>query len=1728
MKDRITSLFKNLFSINLKRTALVTAFFSSLSSFHPLAWNGSFLDRLTGKSCTLEVTLEGAPEYFEELWNYQLIFKNDTVSRMEILRSIKLSPAVEFKESSISEQGNVMLPMNAWNFSGGKDYEIRIDSLLGEKGCSLSAPLKFAVHIPDRKPYFSMDHYYNVIESGMKQILPVEISNIPEMDLGIAQLDLSSLQKALEKGKNQYQNEVKGLSFVSKKWKTGVQKNGYGRVGLDFSSYLSADKKGWLAVKLGAEETVGNYDYTNSKYTYKPQYTERTMFVQSTDLGITSRTDGDVTHIWVHSIGKALPVSGAELTLYGGKRSFGKCTTDKDGYCEIGSGTTDAKMDSAFIHAVHKASNDSAYMVLSDSKRDYAYGVKEALNAAYFFDRKLYRPGEEVSFKVLLSYRKKGEIEPFSGKNITFTVTDSRGQNVLSKTAVTSSEGGADGSYKIPEGAALGHYKVSVKAGAMNETGSDTFQVEEFRPVTFSVNLEAPKTGKAGESLNVSMIGKYLFGAPMSGAKAEYSVQRFSSDISFPEYSDYTFLDGWTFEYYERFSEENGGYYTNGQGELDAAGRYSFALNLDASGQTVELSDGTKLNLPKPYRLKVEATVKDVDDRSVTNTESILVSPSDTAIGIRSNDYYRHKDKAFEFDLIALKMNGDKLKGKSAEVYVYKKEWNSVRTGSSGGYSVRNDLQNVLKETKKVQLSSSPLKFSFKAEDSGSYTIIVQEKEGNGFAMADFYAYGGKQFVAWDFRSDDSLEIKSDKKTYKPGDKAKIMIKSPFAKARAVVTLEREKVFFRKVMNIEGNSEPIEIPVLKEYLPNVHVSVMLFKPRTSPPEGKDISKEDREEFLKEDYGIPAFKSGTLSLTVDTSEKKARLEIVSEKKEYSPGDRVKIKIRTEPNAEVALSVADRAVLDIVGYSYSSPLGLFYSHWSNSFSAYDMRGSLIRQYIYQQKGDGPGGGDGDTDQKPGSGGFGQDSEDGVRKNFRMTAYWNPKLKADDNGNLNVEFDLPDNLTSFKMMAVVSSKGKYGAENREFTVKKPVTLQKLVPRFVRLNDTVEIGAVAVNTTGIEGKFRFRLSSDSLTVGNGGTKDVLLPKQGSVEISFPVKIGETEYKKLKNIADRGYGRMEARAVISADPLNPEAYEKAGFTEAKLKDRMELKFPVKEGELMTSFALSGMTEEKASFDVPFPKKEEILFNTGKLNVSLSNTALFGLNKAFRFFQSNPYFCMEQRTSAYLLSITSGELLKEFSFTPPDDKSYNFTNIDGLFNGEMNDFQNEDGSFRLWKPSGSSSYPYLTAYAASVMSLAKEKKYSINTAAFDKALGYLRGYISNPKEKKENALETLSLIYYIFMKEGIQDDSLEKTLTDSFDKMRFKGKAMFVLGLAHKKGLEDYRQESAVRRFYESLLSSVKFEKETVSIVSAERNRFWFSYDSESMDLAYLLRIMIRLDSSNENIYKLVQFLLAHKKGESFWMDSHSAGNLALAFQEYRDQFEKNGNPEYNAKIMFHNALLAQKIFRSDSPSNEKKEFSFASLNLNGKSGKIPAVISKDSAGSRLYYSALLEYLPVKPDWKERSSGLKIEKEVLKVVTDGKNTSYEKTGANLKRGETYLVKLKVTSEGPVSHLMISDPLPAFMEVINTAFATEKKSLEDVKNANSGTASEWWENSPEYAEYRDDRVLIALDYFKGGERTFSYLARPIVKGQSGSPPAKAFLMYDPVKFGYSNGISLKAE
>lgn len=129
---------------------------------------------------------------------------------------------------------------------------------------------------------------------------------------------------------------------------------------------------------------------------------------------------------------------------------------------------------------------------------------------------------------------------------------------------------------------------------------------------------------------------------------------------------------------------------------------------------------------------------------------------------------------------------------------------------------------------------------------------------------------------------------------------------------------------------------------------------------------------------------------------------------------------------------------------------------------------------------------------------------------------------------------------------------------------------------------------------------------------------------------------------------------------------------------------------------------------------------------------------------------------------------------------------------------------------------------------------------------------------------------------------------------------------------------------------------------------------------------------------------------------------------------------------------------------------------------------------------------------------------------------------------SIKVGDVVKVRLDIETEGDYDYIVLDDPLPAGLVAINTAIKTEervgsrgKRGGDSDDEDNSDGYWDYWDPEtesfkfvPNHFEMRDDRVLVFKNRAWRGQYQYTYYARAVCEGEFVMPSTKIQLMYEP--------------
>jgi uncharacterized protein YfaS (alpha-2-macroglobulin family) len=121
-----------------------------------------------------------------------------------------------------------------------------------------------------------------------------------------------------------------------------------------------------------------------------------------------------------------------------------------------------------------------------------------------------------------------------------------------------------------------------------------------------------------------------------------------------------------------------------------------------------------------------------------------------------------------------------------------------------------------------------------------------------------------------------------------------------------------------------------------------------------------------------------------------------------------------------------------------------------------------------------------------------------------------------------------------------------------------------------------------------------------------------------------------------------------------------------------------------------------------------------------------------------------------------------------------------------------------------------------------------------------------------------------------------------------------------------------------------------------------------------------------------------------------------------------------------------------------------------------------------------------------------------------------------KAALTLPAGQVYDVELVIVADHPLDQVVITDPLPAGMEAVDSSFKTATPYFQPL-------ASAW---DIDYTEIYRDRVVAFADRLGPGVYSFHYLARTVTPGTFLWPGADAHLEFAPEQFGRTASSTLR--
>ncbi len=1310
---------------------------------------------------------------------------------------------------------------------------------------------------------------------------------------------------------------------------------------------------------------------------------------------------------------------------------------------------------------------------------------------------------------------------------MTFSVKDSRDNEIAKGTTNLNAFGAFDFKFKLPDNANLGYSRIELKTNsslAGNEF-SHAFQIQEFRRPEFEVTAknetEAPYFVK--QSANVSVEAKYFAGGGLANAETNWTVRSTPTNYTPPNRSDFTF--GKWFPWWRS--------YDNNYGETTTQ---TFKGVTDASGKHLLKIDFESANPPRPYNVSASVSVQDVNRQTWSSTTNLLVHPSELYVGLKTPRTFVNKGEKIVAESIVTDIDGKLMANRDVKISARLKDW----TFDKGEWKEEIvDEQNC--EIKSVDGVS---KCDFVAKGGGRYTItasVFDDKERPNESELTVWVAGGKTEPKRTVEMEEANLI-PDKKDYAAGNVAEILVQSPFVPAEGVLTLRRDGIVKTERFSMKESSTVLRIPLEEKYLPNVYAQVDLV--------GASERTNDAGEIDTKLTKRPAFATGEINLPISTASRKLTVSAEPQAKTLEPAGETTINVEVKDNSgkpvansEVAVVVVDESILALTSYKMANPLDIFYTEREAGVTDYHSRENVILDdpnFIAVGSGYGNGMGSGMAAEatvdtlavlSPGviskakvggnrgrSNNFqidGADNNDlsteaqkeiNLRQNFDALAVFAPNVKTDASGKATVPVKLPDNLTRYRIMAVSVDAGKrFGSGESSITAKQPLMVRPSAPRFMNFGDRVELPVVVQNQTDNALTVDVAVRATNAELTNGGGKKVVVPANDRVEVRFPVSAMKA-----------GTARFQF-----------------AVTSGKFSDAAEINLPVWTPATTEAFATYGTTDENGAIVQPIEAPKDVFPQFGGLEVTTSSTQLQELTDAFIYLQTYPFESSEQVASRMISVAALQDVLKAFKAKEmPSDAE-----LKARFAKDveiLKSRQNADGYFGLWKRDGERyKFPFVTAHVAHALVLAKAKGYQVPEEMLTKVKPYLKNIEKHFDENHKSPQVRWTISAYALYVRNLMGDrdaaKARKLLAEAaLEKMPFEAIGWILSVLADDKN--SVAEVENIKRF---LMNRTTETASTANFVTDYGDAEWLIMYSNRRADGVLLEALLKADANNDLIPKLVRGLLDHRtKGR--WENTQENVFILLALDKYFNAYEKI-TPDFVTRVWLGNAYAGEQKFVGRSLDSNLLTIPMSYLT---KQNGAANLIFDKQGGGRLYYRIGMKYAPNNLKLAPADYGFTVLRK-YEAIDNAEDVKQNADGSwTIKSGARVRVLLTMVASARRYHVALVDPLPAGLEILNPELAVTETILQDDAGNSSvidyGSRSygrgfyNWRWTWFEHQNFRDERAEAFSSLLWEGVYKYTYVTRATTPGQFVVPPAKAEEMYHPETFGRTGTDFVKVE
>ena len=1309
---------------------------------------------------------------------------------------------------------------------------------------------------------------------------------------------------------------------------------------------------------------------------------------------------------------------------------------------------------------------------------DTAQGTVPDRRAHTVFSRTLLRAGEPLHMKHFVRDETERGLARVSAAELpTEVIVTHVGSDTVTRLPLPAAawQGGrtAESTWTVPITAPLGLYDVALQRGEQR-LASGSFRVEAFRVPLVDARLNGP-AGDPVAPTELAFDGQLaaLAGGALRDAPATLSA------VLRPRSPGFAGLEEFQFD---PPRAEPAAAATEGD-EASAEVRV-VARQLPARTGTDGRARFVVRELPKlegPSELQAELGFADLNGETQTVSRRWRLWPAAVVAGLRVPGWASVKGE-LQATAVVLDVAGRPLAGRELVVEGRQHRVLSTRTRLVGGfyaYDNRRESQplGVLCQGRSdargrldCRVGTAQLQGA-----SGEIELIVSARDDAGrTSRAAARAWVSRGDATWfEQDDDDRIDLLPESREVEPGQSVKLQLRTPFASATALVTVEREGVIEARLVTVNASDPTITVKVPEDaagWSPNIVVSALLLRGRLreapwwsfftwgwrEPGSWWQAFRHEGDDWRAPtatvDLAKPSFRMGATELRVGRRAHRLDVVVTVPKPSYQVRETVPVSVRVSrqgrpvAGAEVAFAAVDEGLLALApNRSWQLLEGLLVPRaWGVATAT--AQGEIVGRRHYGRK------------AVPAGGGGGANA---TRELFDTLLLWRGRVQLDANGEARIDVPLNDSLTRFRLVAIADADdGLFGSGEATVAVSQDLQLLPGLAPLARAGDRFEAGFTVRNTTARP--MALQVAMQLQAEGEQGPIALpALPPQtlqlaagAAQELRWPVQVPEGATRLAwQGTAEDAGGSARDRVALVQTVLSPVP---ARVWQATLR---QLDAPLALPQAAPADALPG---------------------SWRLQATLSPSLAVVLPELHEWFRRYPFSCLEQQTSRALAL---------------GDRAA-FDRIAA----ELPGYLDADGLAHYFPPQAGSAAQGDDKLTAYLVSAAHEAGYAWPEALRERLLAGLAAFVegrlerSGPRRqgsdldvRKLAALEALA-------RHGRAEPRQMGSL--AWTPAVWPTSALLDAWSLHRRAATLPQRAARIDELQRLLRSRLLAGGTTLRFATEETDRWWWLMEGPDANAARLVLLAADEAAWRDELPLLMSGTLARRQ-RGAW--ATTTANLwgVLALQRFVARME--AGPVAGRSVLSLGAV-EQTLDWSGKPTG-------GSLQLAGPAGGATSVLQARHEGSGRPWITLQTWAAV-PLKAPLSAGYRLTRQIEAV-------QQQRPGV-WSRGDVMRVTLEIESPQDQGWVALADPVPAGATLLGSGLGRDS-AIASAGPTAGPTAGRGDTAQPVYAERAADAYKAYFDALPRGRHRVSYTLRLNSAGRFGLPPSRVEAMYAPENF-----------